>query len=243
MEEYGVSKGKHNIGEMVSSVVGNIDRSSSYNAPPHHITTQITQIHSEYYTENNKRAVFGKNEQKKELAENICNSVGIDNMLKHTMWIIPYTNRVYFDYHMFKMFAHPNNYCIIVEEVMKLCKQCISLYGSFSVHVNLLGFSVSAVNRYKGVIELFCGQCLANNENYSDYLEYINVYNTPHFIENVSHILGGLIPPHVKSKVVKLNKQNSAIALNTLFSANEPDTNSHGHDGGHGHTQKHQNAP
>jgi len=185
------------------------------------IETRIEQIKEEYYTLNNKRSVFGKNEQKNEIAQNVCENVGIEDMMKHTLWIVPYSNCVYFDYHMFKMFAHTNNYTIIVNEVMNLCKQCIHTFGSFSVHVNLLGFSISAAERYKGIIEMFCNQCLANNENYSDYLEYINVYNTPQFIENISRIMGTLIPPNVKSKVLKIGKKESENALHTLFYGNK----------------------
>jgi hypothetical protein len=187
------------------------------------VNDKIMQIQNEYYATNSKKLVLGKNAQKREIAENVCGNVGIENMIRNTTWIIPYSNCVYFDYNMFKMFAHEKNYVTIVAEVMNLCRWCIHNYKKFSVHINLLGFSISAVERYKNVIELFCTQCLSNNENYSDYLEYIYLYNTPHFIENISRIMGGLIPPNVKEKVHKLNKQDSVDALKNLFSPNKHD--------------------
>jgi hypothetical protein len=226
MKQYGNNESVRNINTSLARN-GNVDMSSlsNTNMELENINRKIVQIQNEYYLSNTKKNIFGKNNQKKELAENVCGDVGINNMLQHTTWIIYNTNCVYFDYHMFKMFAHDNNYMIIVNEVMNLCKWCIQSYGKFSVHINLLGFSISAVDRYKHVIEMFCSQCLSNTENYSDYLENIYVYNTPQFIENISKIMGGIIPQNVKEKVKKLNKQESVNALNVLFSTKDNHAN------------------
>lgn len=184
------------------------------------IKSKINEIQQSFYEENKKHIFLNKNKQKQVLAESVCDKIEISDMLRHTTWIIPYTNKIYFDYHMFKLYATPNNYYLIISEILKLCSQAISTNGSFSVHVNFAGFTISAADRYRSVIELFCNECLLQNHHFSIYLESMNIYNTPHFIDSLSGIVSGLIPVEVKRKIRKYDKRESEELLNLLFMHN-----------------------
>ena len=62
------------------------------------LNARIQEIKSSFYEENKKNVFFSKNKQKQIVAESICEKLDLYDMLRHTTWIIPYTNKIYFDY-------------------------------------------------------------------------------------------------------------------------------------------------
>ena len=169
---------------------------------------QMVQLREAYYKENGKNLVF-KNKQKFQCAEVVLKHIPIETLMKNTFWIVPGTNKVYFEYPVFKQFATPENYIHIVNEVLKSCSECVSTYGKHEVHMNLESFTISAANRYKDIITLFCDECMRRETHFTEKLMGMYLYNTPDIIDNISALLVPLIPPEVRPKIHIYNKRES----------------------------------
>jgi hypothetical protein len=180
------------------------------------LTDQISKYQTDFYNENGKNT-FYKKAQKLECAEFISSRFDINQLIQQTMFIIPNTNIVYFDYTVFKQYANPSNYEIIVNEVLALFTQCIEKYGSFEAHIQLAGFTISSTERYKTVIQSFCQKCLQSTTKYCNLLTYMYIYNTPLMIDNITTFLKPFISPVVYGKIIKYNKTESPELLKMLL--------------------------
>jgi hypothetical protein len=180
------------------------------------LLSRIETLQTEYYNDS-KKAVFFKKQQKEECASSICNDVGLEKMLEHTVFIVPNTNKVYFDYTIFKTFAIPTNYDAIIKRVLDLFQECISIYGRFEAHVNLNTFTISAFERYKSIIIKFCEECFKNNTQYSIELVNFSIYNSPNMIDMITSIAKPFIDDNVRQKVVLYNKKESEKLISELL--------------------------
>ena len=180
------------------------------------ISSDIEDFKNRYYLENGKNIIFKKS-QKLDCAEKIEEEFNINTLVSHTLKIIPNTNKVYFDYPIFKLFANPNNYDLIFETTIILIEQCISKYGSFECHVNLNGFTVTATERYKTVILMFCNACLKHDTHYTRTLDKLCIYNTPIVIDTLIILFSKLIDPVILSKRKLFNKTESEVLLKDLL--------------------------
>jgi hypothetical protein len=150
-----------------------------------------------------------------EVASKIATEFNVDELLRKTVFIIPGTNKMYVDYLVFKLYAHPTNYVRFVEYTQSLIPDCIQKYGTFECHVNLSTFTVSAAERYKEIVEIFNVVGLRNNTDYSIQLTNLYVYNTPISIDHISKIIFRLIEPELRDKIVLYSKAESVL-LNPL---------------------------
>ena len=89
---------------------------------------QIKQLQSNFYSNTDKH-IFFKNNQKKQCAAEISNQMNLPELMNATMYIIPDTNKVFFNYTVFKLYANPQNYDDIVLNVLKLFRECIQKYN------------------------------------------------------------------------------------------------------------------
>jgi hypothetical protein len=169
------------------------------------ILENIENIKTQYYAENSKNRFF-KNSQKQECANVISNNVDLNELLKITTYIIPGTNRVYFNYLVFKLYANHENENQIVNYVLELFNQCIVTYGIYECHVNLDSFTVTAAQRYKSVVEIFYNNC---SEEMTSHLKNMVIYNTPGMIDNLVTVLRHAINPEIKRKAVFVSKKES----------------------------------
>jgi hypothetical protein len=179
---------------------------------------KINNLTTKFYSENKKKTLF-KSSQKFECAATITNSIGIDELIQRTIFIIPNTKTVFLDYTLFKTYATPDNYCKIINHILSLFKICIQHYGTYECHVNLDSFTVTAAQRYTDIINLFLNNCMIPNTEceYSVLLTTMYIYNTPLTFQNISKILLPLIDPIVKKKIVFYDKATSQKKLPELF--------------------------
>ena len=145
-----------------------ITNSNNFNDKIAHLTNQ-------YYSENKKNTFF-KNNQKKDFASSITNSIGFDELISKTFYIIPNTQSIFIDYTIFKVYALPDYYTEVVEYISSLIDKCISNYGSFNVHINIDTFTMSAAERYKHVISIFLNKCISSNSGYCLKLHKMFIY-------------------------------------------------------------------
>jgi len=168
----------------------------------------IENFKNTYYSEN-KKNVFFKKAQKMEIASQISDKFSLEELIQKTVFIIPGTNRVFVDYVVFKLYATPENYKTIVERVIMCFNAVIQDWGTFECHLNLDSFTISAAERYKLAIELFCKDCLKSETRYGRLLNKMYIYNSPGMVERFTSIFTHLIDPYVRDKFILYGKDDS----------------------------------
>ena len=178
------------------------------------------EIKEKFYQENAKHRLF-KNQQKFECGETIQQRIMIDELAKRTYWIVPNTNKVYFDYTVFKIYAIPANFSMIVDSVLNMCSLCTDHFNTFEVHINIDSFTVSAAHRYTDIIRLFCQECMVRDTRFTERLDGMHLYNTPNMMDHISAVLLPLIPPEVRSKLRLYTKQESGEMIRRNMQPNK----------------------
>jgi len=183
------------------------------------IIDQMNELKDQYYSENDKNCFF-KKKQKMQVASSISEKIDMSEVLSKTAFIIPGTHHVYFDYNVFKLYAHPSNYETIIFYSLQLLNECISKYGCYEMHINLNTFSISAMERYRECIDLYCNECFKSKTEYYKNIVHLHIYNTPAVIDTIANILNKLIHPEVKQKVKKYGKVESETIIQKIFQHN-----------------------
>jgi hypothetical protein len=178
---------------------------------------QMEQLQQQYYSVNGKNTFF-KMDQKMDCASAISSQLDISELLNKTVYIIPNTNRVFFDYTIFKLYANPANYSDIMNHVLNLFYTCIQQTGSYEAHLNMKTFSVSAATRYKDLIRNFCNECFRLNLKFSTKLTNMYIYHTPSMVDHISAMLIPFLDKEVQAKLIMLSKTESDARMAELFS-------------------------
>ena len=106
------------------------------------------------------------------------------------------------------MFCHTDNYNYCVDYIISRFKECIQRHGNFSCTIDLNTFTISAAQRHKNLIELFCRKCLNDTvNNYSESLTKLDIENPPSAMEQLYKLFNNFIDPQVKSKIQILSKK------------------------------------
>jgi len=177
------------------------------------IIENANKIQNDFYYANPKN-IFFKKTQKIECAKTIANNLNLTQLIESTFYIIPNKNIIFFDYNIFKLYGNLDNYTQIVTHLFGLIDYCISIYHSYEFHINLHLFSISALERYKKLIEMFAQQ--ADN---SIYLQKICIYNSPTFINTILRVLNTILKQDILDKAFFYKKDESALLLKTLFNS------------------------
>ena len=176
----------------------------------------MEQYKDEYLQSKGKNTFFKKN-QKIDCAKEISQTFSLEDMIQQTVFNIPNTNKIVFDYNVYKLYAHPGNFETIVEGVIRLYDNVLLTYSSFEMHVLLNSFSISAAERYKHAIQLFCNKSINSDTQYSELITNIYIYHTPVMIESISTLLKPFIDKRITNKVVYYSKGESDDILKKLF--------------------------
>jgi len=180
------------------------------------LTELMEKFKNDYYSDQGKNSFFKKS-QKMECAKEICQKFNVYEMIQRTVYRISNTNRVIFDYTVFKIFANPDNYDLFVSQVINVYDQILSEYDKFEVHIILESFTISAAERYKDVIKLFSARCMSAATKYSSLLTKMCIYYTPVMMDSISSIMRPFIDPDVSKRIVMYSKAESQEKFNALF--------------------------
>jgi len=178
--------------------------------------SKVEQIKEEYYDKNGKNIVFKKS-QKNECAKEISANFDLNVLIRNTTYIIPNTNKVYFNYEIFKLYANSDNYQDIYNYLLYLIDICIDNYQNFEIHMNSKSFTISACERYKTFVLLLTQECLKKRGNYSILLDKFYVYFTPNSISNIIQICSPFIDSLVKPKFILYDKKESEELLQNFL--------------------------
>uniref|UniRef100_A0A6C0JX72 CRAL-TRIO domain-containing protein n=1 Tax=viral metagenome TaxID=1070528 RepID=A0A6C0JX72_9ZZZZ len=179
------------------------------------LLARINNLRNEYENEN-KKGFFPSKQYKFDCANNVLKTIDLDTLLNSTLTVLPNSYHLFFDYTVFKTFATPELYDTIMKYAISKIMNCINMYGTYEMHVNLNTFSVSAFHRYRPIIELYSHECNTNYQIFHEKLKTMHIYNVPSTVETISQLIGPLLPPIVRQKVVKYDKSASEKPLQTI---------------------------
>lgn len=173
---------------------------------------EIESIREEYYSESGKNVVF-KKQQKYDCAKQVVSHISIDVLLDRTCWIDEKTNYVMFDYPIMKTYASPEVFDAITDHIIGKFRVVKNVQGALVVILNLDGFTVSAAERYKSLIEMFCTKCFNLQMGFAQILTKLVISNAPSTIESVRPILMSFMLEEIKSKLQIVGKKDTAEVL------------------------------
>lgn len=180
------------------------------------LKNKIARLQQDYYAINNKKTFF-KSAQKNDCAAAISSHLDTDELIRHTIYNIPQTNRIYFDYMIFKTFATEHCFVRIIDHLMQITEDCIETYGSFEMHVNWNTYTISAHERYKNIYPIFTAKCSQSRFRFSDNLTQMHVYNMPSMIETISSVIRPFIDTKIISKIQMHQKNDSEQRIHNLL--------------------------
>lgn len=174
----------------------------------------------DYYQTQGKKSFFFKKTQKMDCAKELSHEFKLDDMIHNTVYQLPNTNKIIFNYSIFKLYANPENYDAIVQGVLNVYDKVLTEFSSFEGHIMLESFTISAAERYKSVIQLFCTKCMNSSTKYSQLTTAMHIYNTPSMIESISILLRPFIDSNVNDRIILHSKSESCELIRMLLSYN-----------------------
>jgi len=178
----------------------------------------MEKMKQEYYKENPKHMFFKKS-QKMDCAKQLTESQDfhLETAIKNTVFILSDSNRIFFNYEIFKYYGHDENFDAIVNYILSLILLCISKFENFEFHINLHSFTISAAQRYNPAIKLFMGKCISEKTEFSKLLKKMVIYNAPKLMYEISLLLKPLIDPIITDKIVLCNKDETPIDIQEII--------------------------
>ena len=193
------------------------DSSLQYSSLQHaSILNKMLSIQDDFYNKNKKNS-FYKKSQKIDCAKEMCKQIDVYEMIADSIYIIKESNQLYIDYTIFKLYANPDNFNIIITHIINTCRYLVTYYKSFEVYINLQGLTVSAVERYKDIIKKYVSCCLNENTDFALLMTKLHILNSPSVIEMIVRIVKPIIDKSVVEKVCFYKKEESIELINTLI--------------------------
>jgi len=150
-------------------------------------------------------------------AKKISEQFDLNTLIINTIYEIPNTNKILFDYTVFKLYASPDNYETIIQYTLALFEYMLTKHVSIEMNVILDTFTISAAERYQSVIQMICNKCMTSKTRYSNYITQMNLYYTPAMIESIRALLRPFIDNDVYERIVMYSKSESPEILKKLL--------------------------
>jgi hypothetical protein len=185
-------------------------------SPTDDLLLKIEKLKHDFLSNEGKHTFFKKS-QKMECAQKISQAFDLNEMIRKTIYIVPGSNKFIFDYRVFKLYAHPQNYDAIVNYVISQYDIILLKFDSFETNVILDSFTISAAERYKEAIKLFCNKCMSAETKYSKLINRMNIFYTPSMFESISTLLKPFIDKNVIERIFLFSKTDSHEMLKKLY--------------------------
>ena len=129
------------------------------------------------------KLLTSKKTKKQECSNYVWNNISSREKLIKTT-IFKKNNEIYINYPIIKWFVIPEIYDSIVEYIVVLVTSILQTGGTYNIHINIEGFTISAAERYSDLISVVFMKLF--NETYINPLEKMYIYNTPSVIDFLS---------------------------------------------------------
>ena len=176
---------------------------------------EIDRIKDEFY-ESSAKNIFFKKAQKFECASQVASKLPLEQLLRKTCIYLPNPRIVYLDYTIFKSYASPEIFNIISDYIIVVFREFCSKHGYLEVAVNLDTFTISAFDRYKNLINIFCDKCFQQQNEFSKSLTVFSIYNLPNSFDTMKQVMAPFFLEEVKTKVRFYGKLESAPILRSF---------------------------
>ena len=185
--------------------------------------SKLNAMKETYYQDvQRKKAFFGKNKEKENCAVSVANQISIEEVMAQSFFTFPQRPDVfYMNYPIMKLYMNQNNYRSITEKLIQVLQESVnqpsSCGGGSEVHINLNGFTVSAAERYKHIIEYFSHKCNEDNIVLTPFIERVYIYYAPSAMPAIISLLQLFIQPAILDRMILISKEDSPEALQALF--------------------------
>jgi hypothetical protein len=169
---------------------------------------EIENTKDAFYSESGKNSFF-KNNQKFDCARHIVDKISLEVLLNKMCNFFDGAYTLHIDYPTLKLIASPEIFDTISEHIIMKCQTIKAAYNRLELVINLDGFTVSAAERYKSLIQLFCSKCFHLNAGFSSVVTSFILYNSPTLIDGIYPIVKPFISEEVHSKVTIIQKKDS----------------------------------
>ena len=167
---------------------------------------KVQAFKQQYYSKENK-SFFSSSSKKFKCAQEVSNQFNLVELMHDSIFIMENTCKIYVDYPKVKSFVNPDNYDAIRQHVYALSEFILRSHSNFELHINLKTFTITAAQRYKDLITLFCNQYL-NASSECDKLSLLYIYNTPKMVQAIQSMFSPFISQSHKNKIILLKPEN-----------------------------------
>ena len=145
---------------------------------------EIQEAKERFYENNKKNMVF-KNTQKLECAQHVANNMDLMKMIQCTVFIVPNTNIIYYNYMVFKTYGSEATHIPLYNHITNLVSSLLEKYPTFEFHINLKTFTISACQRYYHLI----ASSFDENHVFTNRMSKMVIYHTPSIVDQITKIL------------------------------------------------------
>ena len=184
---------------------------------------KLNALKEEFYTtDGNKKKGFFKKSQKEACARSVSNQICEDDAIAASFFAMN-KGTFYLNYPLMKMYMNNDNYMRITDKLIDeiACIVANNYPDPVRVHINLNGFTVSAAERYKHVLEYFSRMCNEKQIVLTPFIENVFIYYTPSVMSSIMDILKFFIEPDIQNRLVLIAKDQSEVALSELFATRD----------------------
>ena len=176
------------------------------------LVESLQKVKEDFYTSETKNRFF-KKEQKSRCSETVLKRFELSELLSKTIYPINGSNLIFIDFPLLKLYSNESVEQDIVDYAINTLLTCIQTNGTYEIHLDLNGLTISNIERYRSSIESFCRKCIitaaSTGINFALAIKMLYIYNTPSIIQSIHTIFGRLISPHLKGKIQHFNKKES----------------------------------
>jgi hypothetical protein len=122
-------------------------------------------------------------------------------------------NKIFFDYFSFNRLATNDNYAVIINDIISRVQTILLNHSTFEMHVNLLTFSVTALNKHKNFIVLFSER----TELFEDSFTELHLYFCPSIIDSISKLFKKIFKNSQLPQMFYHSKDKSTELLKSVF--------------------------
>lgn len=166
---------------------------------------KIQKAKQEYYSENQKNLVF-KNKQKIECATQVVQQIDMNLVFEKILSVEE--NRIIFNYPLFKLVANPSIYLGLANRTFFITGEILKSYPSYDIIVNVLGITMSAIERYKDFVKVISMEGLRNGNNFLKSLGKVYIENPPSFAEAGYKIVQPFLDNIITERIIIIPKTN-----------------------------------
>ena len=161
---------------------------------------KVQAFKQQYYSKENKTTFFSSS-KKLHCAQQVSKQFNLQDLMHNSIFIVKDTCKIYVDYPLVKSFVHPDNYDQVIQHVFILSETILQSHPKFELHITLKTFTMTAAQRYKDLITLFCHQYL-NSSSESDKLSFLYIYDPPQMVQVIQNMFSPFISQAHKGKII-----------------------------------------